>query len=370
MTHKIMVEQEIINLLTLDEHLSSMLTIIGDWEKRRNTEWGWDATTFIQYKKHVSKYYPNYYPKLMKLALIQVTWQNKFILDIKYKKVPIPQTRKVSLTNFSLSVPHLTTYVDNVLHYVLPYLSPTKVMRVSRFDNSDGCVTLELMTTTQCILRHKDTSVCAINLANAHHPCGGYLHGAIAQEEDLCREFILYSSSLLRSKRQLYPLRLGEANVTRVPYIDRLATEGYKLITSTSVANIADYTFAHEILFVAVAGPNWNKDDDHSVDEMIGPRSEKIGTIRNKFERSIPIFMNAFELLFKSAIYYRCRVVIIGALGCGAFAPRDPTERENYILNVAYLIRLICEVYKPSFDNIIMAIMPGDVATLYNTYFE
>jgi hypothetical protein len=75
-----------------------------------------------------------------------------------------------------------------------PRHATTKVC-VARTDTGTALRTMHMLGAQHCA---------ALNFANAAHPGGGYLHGARAQEEDLCRLIPTLFSSLKRLK---YPMR-------------------------------------------------------------------------------------------------------------------------------------------------------------------
>ena len=55
-----------------------------------------------------------------------------------------------------------------------------------------------------------------LNFANAHHAGGGYLRGARAQEEDLCRLMPTLYTAL---KRLAYPLAEDQAHYSLQPHL-------------------------------------------------------------------------------------------------------------------------------------------------------
>ncbi|MBQ8979523.1 MAG: TIGR02452 family protein [Oscillospiraceae bacterium] len=61
-----------------------------------------------------------------------------------------------------------------------------------REDNYRICDHTEDLTTVGCILAHADKDILALNFANANVAGGGYIIGARAQEEDICRASGLY----------------------------------------------------------------------------------------------------------------------------------------------------------------------------------
>lgn len=68
-------------------------------------------------------------------------------------------------------------------------LAPVENPRNGKFSVSDSLVQ---MTTVACILENAGKKIIALNFASARHPGGGYLTGASAQEESLCRASGLY----------------------------------------------------------------------------------------------------------------------------------------------------------------------------------
>ena len=63
---------------------------------------------------------------------------------------------------------------------------------------------------------------------------------------------------------------------------------------------------------------------------------------------------------------YNC--IILGAFGCGAFAPRDNTNK-YYVRGMLTLVANIAETYKKLYDNIIIAV-PYGRDNNYNMFFN
>ncbi len=72
--------------------------------------------------------------------------------------------------------------------YIKDY-TPTERGRTETFKISEHIVKL---TTIACVIENRESKCIALNFASAYHPGGGYLTGAKAQEESLCRASGLY----------------------------------------------------------------------------------------------------------------------------------------------------------------------------------
>eukprot|EP00239_Pterosperma_sp_CCMP1384_P006800 CAMPEP_0197855762 /NCGR_PEP_ID=MMETSP1438-20131217/27242_1 /TAXON_ID=1461541 /ORGANISM="Pterosperma sp., Strain CCMP1384" /LENGTH=377 /DNA_ID=CAMNT_0043470993 /DNA_START=154 /DNA_END=1287 /DNA_ORIENTATION=- len=156
--------------------------------------------------------------------------------------------------------------------------------------------------------QQKACSISIMNFANGEHPGGGYVPGARAQEEALCRQFPLYYPSLLQAqKNKLYPFGCC-CGISDVRYSDVLITHGIECLRG-------DPSARHKRLgsekrfkanFIAAAAPCWEK----------GDRAKLVEAIENVIWA--PFCGELQEIGHK-------HVLILGAWGCGAFG-NDPTE--------------------------------------------
>lgn len=149
------------------------------------------------------------------------------------------------------------------------------------------------MTTIACVLEHAGKKIIALNFASAHKPGGGYVSGATAQEESLCRASGLYYT--IKDVRGYY-----EQN-------ERHKTADYTdgMIYSENVPVVRDDSGAllkTPVLCDFITCPAVNKGaarlPDSEVNAIMKRRIDKIITL---------------------AASKKPDVVILGAFGCGVF---------------------------------------------------
>ncbi len=161
---------------------------------------------------------------------------------------------------------------------------------------------------------------CALNYANGIQIGGGYTNGAKAQEEDLCRQFPTYFTSLIRAKRDCYPFgpvavhkasQAGQSLLT-----DQLLDEMYSDVLFTQNVECRrmheeeGYRVLHQkdrwsCSFVAAAAPN--------------VRAGEPFVDRSVFNAILNVI---FAPKFADP---NTKILILGAWGCGAFGC-DPAK--------------------------------------------
>lgn len=130
--------------------------------------------------------------------------------------------------------------------------------------------------------------VAALNFANAFHPGGGYVNGARAQEEDLCRLIPTLFGSLKKLK---YPIKEYEAHYT----------QGW-LARSAGTYSLDDEPLLVDIVSSAMPdlGSAWNK-------------------IRLDSEEWHQTVRTRMRAVLHAAKEEHAEAVVLGAFGCGAF---------------------------------------------------
>jgi uncharacterized protein (TIGR02452 family) len=176
--------------------------------------------------------------------------------------------------------------------------------------------------------------ICALNFANAYHVGGGYLNGATAQEEELCRQYpLLYNSLNYMSKLKEYPIKPTELIYTEnIPRHRKNRTSGYDIVTIPDV--FCD--------FITAAAPNFN---NKSCSNVTG--------------NDIDVINETIKRILNVPVEYGVNILILGAFGCGCFAPKDNIEPEyKYTRQMAKIFVEHVRKYKMNFGCIVFAIPP------------
>lgn len=242
-------------------------------------------------------------------------------------------TAKKWLNYLMVSKKESIDYSIEHTYIIEPFESSTSIKR--RFDNMDIVVTP--IDTVSAIFSYSDgNSTGALNFANFTEPGGGFLRGAIAQEECLCHESTLYPV-LLSQKDEFY---IKNTYLNPVTFTNRsLYSESIEFIRKEQSVTCDILTCAAPCL----CGVNINPDDPYIVCALYS----RIDSILNTFYD-----MNASTL-------------ILGAFGCGAFA-NDP-------LIVATIFReLLTNKYNKCFEKVVFAIPTDNTMNfqIFNTFFN
>lgn len=142
----------------------------------------------------------------------------------------------------------------------------------------------------------------ALNFASAKKPGGGFLNGAISQEESLARSSGLYYS--LRQSSQFYEFHRAQDTCL---YSDRM-------IYSPACPVLRDDT------------GNWLA-QPYTVDFITSPAPNAGAIMRNEpanRERIVPVLTERASKLLALAAYRECEALVLGAWGCGVFQ-NEPT---------------------------------------------
>jgi uncharacterized protein (TIGR02452 family) len=165
---------------------------------------------------------------------------------------------------------------------------------------------------------------CILNFASAKHAGGGVLRGSVAQEEDICRNSLLY---LELSKYDNY------YNTGIFKGVDNYYTNF--LIFSKNVATVSDdFELLNKNSYITSAAPNFSIDTNFDL---------------NRYEL---IMRNRIKNVFAIAMMNGCKKLSIGAWGCGVFK-NDPKLVSQYFKDTI-------DLYGGYFDKITFVI-PDDI---------
>ena len=187
---------------------------------------------------------------------------------------------------------------------------------VARLDTATAVRTMHLLDARKCA---------ALNFANAAHPGGGYLHGARAQEEDLCRLIPTLFNSL---KRLRYPLKETGAHFSQ-GWLSRTAGT-YTLDGRPLLANV-----------ISAAMPNLGS----AAGQRMGSRM-RAGT--PDWEATV---RQRIRAVLHAAREERCDTLILGAFGCGAFG--NPPG----LVAPLFAEQLASDEFRGQFQTIVFAIL-------------
>ena len=143
--------------------------------------------------------------------------------------------------------------------------------------------------------------VAVLNFASARNPGGGYLRGAKAQEEDLCRESLLYTC-LVRAQHDYYePHRASD----ELLYSDRVIWSPRVPVHRGNDGALL--TEPYRISFLTSAAPNATQvlRRDPDADPRIS------GSLHHRAGRVLDV-----------AAHHGVRRLVLGAWGCGVFGNR------------------------------------------------
>lgn len=151
-------------------------------------------------------------------------------------------------------------------------------------------------------------SVLILNMANAQHGGGGWLNGALAQEEALC-----YRSSLsFTLKRRYYPLpETGGIYSPSVLVLRDSLARGHSLLDLSRPGRLP---VVSAVSVAAIRQP-----------EVLGGQGES-GRYKHAADRAV--MKEKMRVVLRIAASQGHRTLVLGALGCGAFGnPRGEVVR-------------------------------------------
>lgn len=183
-----------------------------------------------------------------------------------------------------------------------------------------------------------------MNFANGYNPGGGYLNGAVAQEEALCRESTLYASISSESASVMYTSNETSQNPFNTDYmlispcVEIFRDQNNQLLESTRTTAV-----------LTIAAPNL----------LYDPKMRSV--TQNQIDDYMLMRIRQF---FTICAVKKCRSLTLGAWGCGAFG-HDPKKVSGYFKAALYDYNL-----KQYFNKLVFAIKVGSSTRNYDAFLQ
>lgn len=205
--------------------------------------------------------------------------------------------------------------------YTLENIDAIDLANASVYENPKILLLCE--KTVYTIFRYNNEKMGVLNFASAYKPGGGFINGAIAQEESLA-----YCSNLYDTIKDNEYYTLNKAADTKM-YTDNM------IISDVHFFRNSDYDYVlqpKEITVLTSAAVNMKE---------IIKRNESI-TLKNRMRKLVKIFARE-----------GCKSIVLGAFGCGVFG-NNPEDVAGYWIDL-----LIDEEYEKYFETIIFSVYDG-----------
>ena len=193
----------------------------------------------------------------------------------------------------------------------------------------------------------------AVNFANPYYPAAKDFAGG-TQEEELFQQYPDLCFSLINQFDELYPIGDNKTNgnhtthiviTENVPRIRENFEDGYLICKDKNIRPT----------FITSAAPQ---------------TGYKINKPKNSvYDKYQPLIRENLDMIF-GCCYGVNNNLIVGAWGCGAFAPFNPETRDDYIREVASDIIGYCFKYSAKYNNIFIPVPMGYNPEVYNIFKE
>jgi uncharacterized protein (TIGR02452 family) len=166
-------------------------------------------------------------------------------------------------------------------------------------------------------------STAILNMASFSHPGGGWKHGALAQEEELCRRTTI-----------LLPLYAAHrAGGYDIPMLGMIYMPCVSVLRSTQPS----YSWIHPFTVAVLTSP-----------AICCPKLDGDGKLSEDMRE---ITVGKIELMLAAAAANGCKALVLGAFGCGAY--HNPPN------DIASIFKEVLERKSASFSKIVFAIIGG-----------
>lgn len=206
---------------------------------------------------------------------------------------------------------------------------------IPRVYTKDGKQNITVTNSSALMEAVKFDKAVILNFASAVHPGGGYIRGANAQEECLCRSSTLYNILEKFTESFYVPNRQLDTR-----YLDDMFYTPNVIFFKDDFGNsLPEY---RKFNVITAAAPN--------------NRTKWISDVELR-----KIFLRRIEMVFAVAAKHGQRNIIVGAWGCGAFCcdPEIVSKAFKEVLNITVA---------KSFDNIVFSVLDSYDEKLVNVF--
>ncbi len=232
----------------------------------------------------------------MKSAYRIISKQNKAIFNRGYRTSNGQMVSPVDLQLSSSCADSWKYALRNV-----PSLIPGTEHTVIQVQDQDTIHGAQDLINAGCL------KVAMLNFANRHSPGGGYVNGANAQEEDLCRRTTLYPVlDNLRNKGQY-----------RIHHEELIYTPNVKIFRESHHHNFKLLDHPTSVQVLTQAAYNQKRGGKHA--DCVSAREFETGTL------------NKIRLQLRVAKQNGCDAIVLGAFGCGAFRNNPEVVSNLYV---------------------------------------
>lgn len=222
--------------------------------------------------------------------------------------------------------------------------------------NPNPKISVTRESTLEAAQRLADEDPCVLNFASAKHPGGGFLQGALAQEESIARSSALYHTLLGHPEYYEENKRSQKDNIGL--YLDYAIYSPKVPVIRNDRGDWLDDPYTTSV--VTSPAPNRGAifGDPDAPDVGTEERSEFfMGTE----EKIVETLRKRTDQILKIMIVEKHRTIVLGAWGCGAFG--------NIPLVVAQMFKNALDEH-PYFDNIVFAIYDAPDSETYMAFDE
>jgi uncharacterized protein (TIGR02452 family) len=209
-------------------------------------------------------------------------------------------------------------------------------------------------STLEAAQRLADENACVLNFASAKHPGGGFLQGALAQEESIARSSALYHTLIVHPEMYEENKRSQKDNIGL--YLDYAIYSPDVPVIRNDRGEWLDEPYT--ISVVTSPAPNRGAifSDQDAPDVGTDERSEFFMGMEERIVETLSRRMNQ---ILKIMIVEGHRTIVLGAWGCGVFG--------NIPLVVARRFKDALDKH-PYFDNIVFAIYGAPDSEIYRSF--